>query len=167
MNNHRGFTLIEMLVVLLIMGMMIGLVSAVAQPDDKAILHVEVERLVQLMNIAGTESRLTGKPVAWTANATGYRFWQYSEDSVWSEIVNDELLRARTLPNGMTISNMRVENMRSPENMRVEFNSYGSELSFSVEISLGNAHFTVANSPVGDVLVLPQGGRSNDQLVQR
>lgn len=167
MKTNRGFTLIEMLVVLMIMGVLIGLVSAATQPDDKALLRIEVERLVQLMNIAGTESRLTGRPIAWTASRTGYRFWQYGEDSAWSEIVNDDLLRARTLPTGMTISNMRVENMRSPENMRVEFNSFGSVLAFSVEMSFGDEHSTVANSPVGDVLVLPQGARSNEQLVRR
>jgi general secretion pathway protein H len=165
--EDRGFTLIEMLVVLLIMGLLVGLVSAIARPDDRALLRVEVERLAQLMDLAATQSRLTGKSIAWTADGPGYRFWQFSEDSGWSEIVDDDFLRARTLPQGMTISNMRVENMRSPEYMRVEFNSYGSALSFSVEMSLGAAHYTVENSPVGDVRVLPEGGRTNDKLVLR
>lgn len=165
-QKNRGFTLIEMLVVLLIMGLLIGLVSAIAQPDDRALLRVEVERLAQLMDLAATESRLTGKPIAWTADGQGYRFWQYSEDSGWSEIINDDFLRARTLPQGMTISNMRVENMRSPEHMRVEFNAYRSALSFSVDLSLGTAHYTVANSPIGEVRVIPEGGTTSDNLAQ-
>jgi len=165
--EDRGFTLIEMLVVLLIMGLLVGLVSAIARPDDRALLRVEVERLAQLMDLAATQSRLTSKSIAWTADGPGYRFWQFSEDSGWSEIVDDDFLRARTLPQGMTISNMRVENMRSPEHMRVEFNPHGSALSFSVEMSLGTAHYTVANSPVGDVRVLPEGGKTNDKLVLR
>lgn len=162
--KDRGFTLIEMLVVLLIMGLLAGLVSTIAQPDDRALLRVEAERLAQLMDVAATESRFTGKPVAWTADGPSYRFWQYSEDMGWSEIVNDDLLRKRTLPKGMTISNMRVENARSSELMRVEFDSYGSALSFSVEMTLGTAHSTVANSPVGDVQVLPERGMNNDQV---
>lgn len=165
--KDRGFTLIEMLVVLLIMGLLAGLVSTIAQPDDRALLRVEAERLAQLMDVAATESRFTGKPVAWTADATSYRFWQYGDDSGWSEIVNDDLLRKRILPQGMTISNMRVENVRSSELMRVEFNSYGSALSFSVEMTLGAAHSTVANSPVGDVQVLPERGLKNDQVAWR
>jgi len=165
--KERGFTLIEMLVVLLIMGMLVGLVSSIAQPDEKALLRVEVERLAQLMDLAATESRLTGKSIAWTADGAGYRFWQSGEDSGWSEIIDDNILRARTLPKGMTISNMRVENMRSPEHMRVEFDSYGSALSFSIEMSLGAAHYTVANSPIGEVRVLPEGRTTNDQIVQR
>lgn len=164
--KERGFTLIEMLVVLLIMGLLVGMVSSIAQPDDKALLRVEAERLAQLMDIAATESRLTGKSIAWTADGAGYRFWKSNEDSGWSEIVDDDFLRARTLKKGMTISNMRVENMRSPEHMRVEFTPYGSALSFSVEMSLGDAHCTVTSSPIGEILVLPEGGKTNDKLVQ-
>lgn len=165
--KEHGFTLIEMLVVMLIMGLLVGLVSVVVQPDDRALLRVEAERLAQLMDVAATESRLTGKPIAWIADGPGYRFWQFSEDSGWSEIVVDDLLRARTLPQGMRISNMRVENMQSPELMRVEFNPYGSALSFSVEMTLGAAYYTVANSPVGEVRVFSEGGKTNDKLVRR
>lgn len=166
-EKERGFTLIEMLVVMLIMGLLVGLVSTIAQPDDRALLRVEAERLAQLMDVAATQSRFTGRPIAWTADGQGYRFWQFSEDLGWSEIINDDFLRARTLPQGMTISNMLVENVRSPEYMRVEFKPYGSVISFSVEMSLGDARYTLVNSPVGDVRVLPGSRGANDQPVQR
>lgn len=167
MLKEQGFTLIEMLVVLMIMGLLVGMVSSIAQPDDKAILRVEAERLVQLMDIAGTESRLTGNSIAWTTDGASYRFWKSNEDAGWSEIIDDDILRARILKKGMTISNMRVENMRSPEHMRVEFNPYGSALSFSIEMSLGDAHYTVAISPIGEIRVLPEGGNANDKLAHR
>jgi general secretion pathway protein H len=156
----------EMLVVLVIMGLLVGLVSTIAQPDDRALLRVEAERLAQLMNIAETESRFSGKSIAWTSDGPGYRFWRFSEDLGWSEIVDEDLLRARSLPQEMRISNMRVENRRS-ERMRVEFGPYGSMLVFNVEVSLGAAHYTVANSPVGDVRVLPEGEGTNDPSVRR
>jgi general secretion pathway protein H len=162
MSEHKrytsGFTLIEMLVVLLIMGILVGLVSTIVQPDDSALLRVEVDRLVQLMNIAETESRYSGKAVAWTADQTSYKFWQLSEDKGWSEISNNNLLRARTLPAGMTITDLHIENIRSALPMRVEFTPYDSTLVFSVAMSLGNAHYTIANSLLGDVHVLPETG---------
>ena len=58
----RGFTLIEVLVVLLIMGLFVGMVSAIVRPDDSALLRVEAERLAQLLDLAAAESRLTGNP---------------------------------------------------------------------------------------------------------
>ena len=163
----NGFTLIEMLVVLLIMGLFVGLVSTIAQPDDRALLRVEAERLAQLLDLAATKSLLTGRSIAWTADGPGYRFWQFSEDTYWTEIRDDDTLRARALPQGMMISGLRVENMRAPEHMRLEFNAYGPTLSFSVEMSLGATHTTVAGSPIGDVRVLPGQGRTNDEMVRR
>src|SRR5687767_16003516 len=41
----RGFTLVEMLVVLLIVGLLAGLVSIVARPDERALLRSEERRV--------------------------------------------------------------------------------------------------------------------------
>jgi len=156
-----------MLVVLLIMGIFVGLVSTIARPDDRALLRVEAERLAQLLDLAGTKSRLSGKRIAWTADGAGYRFWQFDEETEWTEIRDDDVLGARNLPQGMMISNLQIENMRSPEGVRLEFDPYGPTLVFSVEMSLGNVHCMVAGSPVGDVRVLPEQGKENGELAQR
>jgi general secretion pathway protein H len=162
----RGFTLIELLVVLLIMGLFAGLVSTITLPDDRALLRVEAERLAQLLDLAATKSRLTGKSIAWTADGPGYRFWQFSEDTSWSEIRDDDSLRPRTLPQGMVIAGMRVENMRTPGRMRLEFNPYGAT-SFNVDMALGAARRVVAGSPIGEVRVLPEQGQENGELARR
>jgi general secretion pathway protein H len=165
--NTRGFTLIEMLVVLLIMGLMVGLVSAIARPDDRARLQVEAARLAALLDFAAEQSRLTGKSIAWTANGSGYRFWQLQEETGWSEVRESDLLRARSLPQGMMISDLRVETMRPQGDMRLEFIPYGSTLAFTIEMSLGAERYAVAASPVGDVQALPNAGEQNGNLALR
>ena len=57
-KRRRGFTLIEMLVVLMIMGLFVGLVSAITRPDDRAVLRLEAERLSQLLDFAAAEAQL-------------------------------------------------------------------------------------------------------------
>ncbi len=152
-SSRRGFTLIELLVVLLIMGLFAGLVGAIVQPDDRALLRVEAERLAQLLDLAAVESRLTGNPIAWTAASTPegaqYRFWRWRDDAGWSE-VRDDSLRARNLPPGMAISELRIEAMRPPEGMRLEFGPHGS-LAYDFQMSLGAARYAVAASPLGEV----------------
>jgi general secretion pathway protein H len=161
--SSHGFTLIEMLVVLLIMGLLVGLVSAVAQPDEKAILRGEVERLAALIDVAATESRASGQSIAWTSNGGGYQFWRFSESVGWSEIVDDDLLRARKLPVGMTIVNLHMDSSRPAEKLRVEFNAWGAALSFSVDMTLGNARCTLENSPIGEVSVALDCGKANEK----
>jgi general secretion pathway protein H len=157
-RNDRGFTLIEMLVVLMIMGLFLGLVSTITRPDDRAVLRLEAERLSQLLDFAAAEAQLTGKSIAWTADESGYRFWRLGEDSAWSEIRDSELLRARSLPLGMAVSGFRVENMRPQGSMRLEFAPQGSSLAFTIGMSLGTERYAVAGSPVGDVRALPGDG---------
>ena len=156
-----------MLVVLLIMGLFVGLVSTITRPDDQALLRVEAERLAQLLDLAAMQSRLTGKSIAWTTDGPVYRFWRLGEDTDWAEIRDDDSLRARTLPQGMTISGLRIENTRASEHMRLEFNPYGATSSFSVEMALGAARSTVAGSPIGDVRVLPEPGKEHGDLARR
>ncbi len=165
-SNGRGFTLIEMLVVLMIMGLFVGLVSAITRPDDRAVLRLEAERLTQLLDFAANEAQLTGKSIAWTAEGSGYRFWRAGEDAnsniiSWAEIRDSELLRARTLPQGVAVSGFRVENMRPQGAMRLEFAPQGSSLAFTVAMSLGTERYAVAGSPVGDVRAVPGEGNLN------
>ncbi len=162
-----GFTLIEMLVVLLIMGLLVGLVSTIARPDERGLLRIEAERLAQLLDLAAAESRLTGKAIGWTSDGPGYRFWRLREDAGWSEIRDGDSLRARALPPGMTISDLRVENARPQSVMRLEFSAYGPTLAFAIEISLGAEHYVVAGSPVGDVRVLPVERKTHDKMALR
>ena len=166
-HNDRGFTLVEMLVVLMIMGLFLGLVSTITRPDDRAVLRLEAERLSQLLDFAGAEAQLTGKSIAWTADASGYRFWRLGEDSAWSEIRDSELLRARTLPQGVAVSGFRVENMRPQGAMRLEFAPQGSSLAFTVAMSLATERYAVTGSPVGDVRIVPGEGNIDGKLARQ
>jgi len=168
LSEHvRGFTLIEMLVVLMIMGLFVGLVSTIARPDDRALLRQEAERLAQLLDFAAAEAQLTGKSVAWTADASGYRFWRAGEDANWAEIRDGELLRARTLPQGVAFSGYRVENMRSQGAMRLEFAPQGASLAFNIVLSLGAERYAVTGSPVGEVRTVPGEGSTDGKLARQ
>ena len=156
----RGFTLVEVLVVLLIMGLLAGLVGTLARPDDRALLRLEAERLAQLLDLAAAESRFTGNAMAWTADGPGYRFWRMSADAAWSaqwsEVLDADLLRARALPPGMLVSGLQVGNVTAHGPMRLAFTPYGPALPFRIEMSLGAARYAIAGSPIGELSVSPR-----------
>ena len=149
--KYPGFTLIELLVVLLIMGLFAGLVGAISQPDERALLRVEADRLAQLLDLAAAESQLTGRPTAWTADGAQYRFWRWRDDTGWTE-AREDALRARSLPPGMAISALRIEAVRPPGGVRLEFSPH-APLAYDFQMSLGAARYSVAASPLGEVRI--------------
>ncbi len=158
--HPRGFTLIEMLVVVMVMGLLIGLVSVSLRPDERGLLKLEADRLAQLLTLATEEARLTGKNIRWVADAGGYKFSRLRPDGEWSEIRDNDLLRARSLPQGMAISGLRIEAGRPLSVMRLEFPPYGSPLLFAIDMSLGAVRTTVVSTPIGDVQVQPDTGEA-------
>jgi len=138
LKEARGFTLIELMVVLLVMGLAAGLIGVIAQPDERTRLRVEAERLAELLDLAATESRFTGKPIAWAGERATYRFWR-SSDSGWLEA--GDTLRARSLPAGMAISGLRIE-----------FDPY-VPVTYELQMSLGDARYAVVGSPLGEVRI--------------
>lgn len=79
-----GFTLLEVMVVVVIMAMLVGLISINSRPDPERSLRQQAERLAQHLILAQQESVLHAQPIAWIANGTHYRFivrhagqWQY------------------------------------------------------------------------------------------
>lgn len=107
-GTFKGFTLIELLVVLLVMGLAAGLIGALVHPDERGLLRLEADRLAQLLELAAVESRLTGRPLAFTAEASKYSFWRWREDAGWFE-AREDALRPRSLPPAMAISGARIE----------------------------------------------------------
>lgn len=166
-ERARGFTLIEMLVVVMIMGLFVGLVATIARPDDRGLIRVEAERLAQLLDLCAQESRLSAKSIAWTSDGPGYRFWRFSDDTGWSEIRDSDTLRERNLPQGMSVVGLRVENMRPQGAMRLEFTPYGETPAFTIEMSLGAERYDVAGSPLGEVRVVVPEGNLNAEMATR
>jgi general secretion pathway protein H len=151
LSSARGFTLLELLVVMLIMALAAGLVGAVAQPDQRTHLRVEAERMAQLLNLAAEEARLTGSPIAWTADAAQYRFWRWSEAAGWSA-AQDDSLRPRNLRPGLSISDLRIEAGRTEGGLRLEFSPHAAQ-AYDFQMSLGAERYFVAGSPLGQVSI--------------
>ena len=166
-RRRSGFTLLEMLVVMMIVGLFFGLVIAVTRPDDRAQLRLEADRLAQLLELAAAEAQLSGHPIAWTAEESSYRFWRGAEDASWLEIRDDELLHARTLPQGILVSGFRVESALPQGAMRLEFTTQGASLAFTIVMSLGEAHYSIVGSPIGEIRVAPGMGKSDGELAFR
>lgn len=70
----RGFTLVELLVVVAIIAIASAGVSFALRDSQGAQLEREGQRLAALLESARAQSRATGVPVRWQATGNGFRF---------------------------------------------------------------------------------------------
>ncbi|GAB4350015.1 MAG: hypothetical protein Kow006_12260 [Gammaproteobacteria bacterium] len=102
-NRSAGFTLIELMVVLLIIGLSVGfIVLSVSTRGDDRLAEEEARRLAALIEMAQQEAIVHNRELAVTFGRDGYRFLRL-EEKKWQVISEDELLRPRELPPGIEL----------------------------------------------------------------
>jgi len=99
-SRAAGFTLLEMLVVLLIAGIIISLASLTLTRNPRTDLNEEAQRLALLFESAGDEAQVRARPIAWQPQAGGFRFDIRTEDG-WRPL-RDDLLGPRQWEGGVT-----------------------------------------------------------------
>jgi type II secretion system protein H len=155
---QRGFTLIEILVVLVVVGIMVGLASVRLMPDDERLLADEAERLALLLEQTRDQAVASGEPIAFSVDGSGYRFSALDNDSAWVARAGDELLRERTLGSGARVDALRANGTQLAAGERLLFLPSGSNAPFVAELALNSAHARVIGDRLGRVRVeLPQG----------
>ena len=89
-----GFTLLELLVVIVLAGILLSIVTVTVTPDPRQQLQREAERIGQLFALAADEARIRQTPIVWEADLTGYRFVTVAGGER-QLIAGDDLLRER------------------------------------------------------------------------
>ncbi|MFN3789695.1 GspH/FimT family pseudopilin [Massilia sp.] len=134
-----GFTLVELLVVMVIIGITLGLASLNAIPSPRQNLQQEAQRLALLLQLARDEAIVRNRQVAFEANSERYRF-VVRNDTGWEPVTRDDLLRERSF-RGAPLQLVLEPSMSSdPGTVRITFGREPVDKPFVLTLaSSGNA----------------------------
>jgi general secretion pathway protein H len=145
----RGFTLLELLVVMVIAGIMLGFVSFNAMPSEQQALQSEAQRIALLMQLARDEAIVRNRPIAFEAEADRYRFLLRDENT-WQALKQDDLLREREFKRSPITLSMDPP---SPPPLRVVFGREPVDKPFILTMSMGDAHVAIRADGIGHFVV--------------
>jgi general secretion pathway protein H len=153
---QRGFTLLEMLVVLALASIMLGMVAVNLFPDEQRILQDEGERLAYLLEQAGKSARIGGQPLAWSASGRDHRFWKKNKQGEWRRVEQDDLLHPRSLPDDFRVTLVSVAGKPAQTIDRLALSPELGAPEFELRLSSETRSLRLLGDGLGNVRVLKQ-----------
>ena len=113
--RSRGFTLVEILVVVAILAIGAAVVVAALDGDERGSLEREARRFAGALEHAALRAQLRHETLGVSATATeagsAWRFWSRGADGRW-QALEDDVLAARTLPAPLSIAPLELASRR-------------------------------------------------------
>ncbi len=147
----RGFTLLELLVVLVIAGILLGAVALNANPGDRQMLQNEAQRIALLLQLARDEAIVRNRPIAFEADGYRYRFL-IRQNNDWSALTDDNLLREREYRRApLSLFLQPAGSERLP--LRIVFGREPVDKAFTLTMGYGGQSATVRADGIGNFQV--------------
>ncbi|MDQ2820394.1 MAG: GspH/FimT family pseudopilin [Pseudomonadota bacterium] len=148
-----GFTLIELMVVMVIIGITLGMVSLNALPSPRQNLENEAKRLALLLQLARDEAIVRNRLVAFEAGSDSYRFIVRNDQSSWDQITNDDLLRQRPFKNAPVTVLLDPPGAGTGNPMRITFGREPVDKPFIMTLIAGDNSVRVRADGIGHFTV--------------
>ena len=163
-----GFTLIEIVVVLLIITIILGLVGVNLTRNPADTLHEEADRLALVLQNAQQEAILEGRPYGFAFTESSYLFARPDPSAPSADGVTlvpiqaDELLTPHQLPAAMTLTPSATNEAQdsSAKNKKkrfdqIVFDPSGEFPVFQLTLSIGDLYWYVRGQSDGQVVSSP------------
>lgn len=150
--SQRGFTLLELLVVLVIAGIILGVVSLNAIPSERQAMRNDAQRIALLLQLARDEAIVRNRLVAFELAAGGYRF-MLRENDEWRPIERDESLRERSFSRTPVTFTIEPPIPQQDGRFRIVFGREPVDKPFLLKLAAHDASVSVRADGIGHFVV--------------
>lgn len=157
-----GFTLIEVLVVMSIIGVLSAVVVLSIAPSGPAQARTEARRLATLLELAISESRATGRGIAWSPAPEGYEFLRKGDDGEWRSFAADSPYRRRALPAGVSLEAVQLDAQALSAGERIVITPYGLGGAIRATIAGGGERIVLRGGVVGHIELEAAGDKQRN-----
>jgi general secretion pathway protein H len=148
----RGFTLVELMVVLCIIGIALGMVSFNVMPSAGQTLKNEANRIALLLQLARDEAIVRNRLVAFEADGDSYRFLVRNENQ-WDSVKNEDMLRERPFKGGPVKLSIDPPSAGPGIPMRITFGREPVDKPFVLTMAIGDDHVAIRADGIGHFVV--------------
>lgn len=155
LRQRTGFTLLEIMVVLVIIGIVLTLAVVRLEPPADRVLQQEAERLALLFEAARDEAIARSEPLAWSHFRGRHQFW-IRRDADWQPLSGVDVLVPRELPAGISFGSIKVNLQLQGEDGKLVFQPSGVNELFQLQLQGEGSVFELSSDVLGRISVSRQ-----------
>jgi general secretion pathway protein H len=148
-NRSAGFTLVEILVVIVVLGIVAGLAVALVAPGERDVAAREARRFAGALEYAAARAQWRGEMLGVSADGRMLRYWRRDvANDRWQLVDDDDLLQARALPDPLAAAALTYAGRGVASNAIVPLRASGRNEPFAFLFATPRFRTVIALDPL-------------------